>query len=300
MENVMKIFNLGSLNIDYVYSLPHFVRPGETLSSTELKLFPGGKGLNQSIALAKAGIPVIHGGLIGSDGKMLLDTLSTAGVDTHYIKQVDIQSGHAIIQVDENGQNCIILYAGANHCFDSSYILSVLETAEEGDILLLQNETNALAEIFEIAHNKKMQIAFNPSPYDEDIKSLPLHYVKWWLCNEIEGAELTGKENPYEAIDALSAMYPGSNILLTIGSKGSICYCNGQLIHQPIYKVNAVDTTAAGDTFTGFFLGSIMNGKCPEEALKTAAAASSIAVSRSGASSSIPTLEEVTNFLIDK
>lgn len=296
----MKIFNLGSLNVDYVYHLPHFVRPGETLASSELNIFPGGKGLNQSIALSKAGIPVIHGGLVGADGKMLLDTLQTAGVDTHCIKQLNMQSGHAIIQVDENGQNCIILYAGANHCFDSSYILSVLETAEEGDILLLQNETNALADIFEIAHNKKMQIAFNPSPYDESIKSLPLHYVKWWLCNEIEGAELTGKQDPYEAIDALSAMYPDSNVLLTVGSKGSLYKYDGKLVHQPIYKVKAVDTTAAGDTFTGFFLGSLMNGKTPEEALKTAAAASSLAVSRPGASSSIPTIEEVRQFLEDK
>lgn len=296
----MKIFNLGSLNVDYAYHLPHFVRPGETLSSTELNIFPGGKGLNQSIALSRAGVPVIHGGLIGADGKMLVDTLNAAGADTHCIQQLDISSGHAIIQVDDEGQNCIILYAGANHCFDRSYILSVLENAEENDIILLQNETNALSDIFEIAHDKKMQIAFNPSPYNASIKDLPSHYVTWWLCNEIEGAGLTGRQEPFEIIETLSSMYPDSNILLTIGEKGALYKYKDALIHQPIYKVKAIDTTAAGDTFTGFFLGSLINGKSPEEALKTAAAASSIAVSRAGASSSIPSIEEVKHFLETK
>lgn len=293
----MKIFNLGSLNVDYVYRVPHFVRPGETLASTELNIFPGGKGLNQSIALSKAGIDVIHGGLLGSDGDLLLDTLQTAGVHTAHIKKLNIQSGHAIIQVDENGQNSILLYAGANHCFDTPYILSVLESAEAGDVLLLQNEINDLAEIFEIAHSKGMHIAFNPSPYHESIKTLPLSYVTWWLCNEIEGAELTGKSDPEQILSALCHMYPESNVLLTIGEKGSLYQTGNTLLQQPIYKVKVADTTAAGDTFTGFFLASLLQGNDPANALKTAAAAASIAVSRPGAAASIPTIREVNEFL---
>lgn len=293
----MKIFNLGSLNVDYVYRVPHFVRPGETLASAELNIFPGGKGLNQSIALSKAGIDVVHSGLLGSDGALLLDTLQSSGVNTDYIRRLNIQSGHAIIQVDETGQNSILLYAGANHCFDRAYILSVLEKAQAGDVLLLQNEINALPEIFEIAHNKGMLIAFNPSPYHESIKSLPLEYVTWWLCNEIEGAELTGKNDPEEIIFALSEMYPESNVLLTIGENGSLYQTGGRLLRQPIYPVKVADTTAAGDTFTGFFLGSLLIGKDPAQALKTAAAAASIAVSRQGAAASIPTINEVKQFL---
>lgn len=296
----MKIYNLGSLNVDYVYSVSHFVRPGETLSSNTLNIFPGGKGLNQSVALAKAGISVIHGGLIGYDGQILLKTLENAGVDTQRIKTLDKQSGHALIQVDSNGQNCILLFAGTNHCFDEEYILSVLSDAEEGDILLLQNEINSLDKVFEIANKKKMQIAFNPSPFDQKIKELPLHMVKWWLCNEIEGSEITGEKDTEAILNSMASTYPNSNILLTVGEKGSLYKSSNEYMHQPIYKVNAVDTTAAGDTFTGFFLGSLMKGLDTKKALKIAAAASAIAVSRHGASSSIPCIEDVNKFILNK
>lgn len=289
----MKIYSLGSLNIDYVYSVDHFVSAGETLSSEKMEVFPGGKGLNQSIAAAKAGATVLHGAYIGDNGEFLLDTLSSANVDISRIKKANGSCGHAIIQVDKNGQNCILLFAGTNHMLNKEYIEEFLSDANENDIILLQNETNALDIIFEIAKHKKLQIAFNPSPFNDKIKDLPLEQVKWWFCNEIEGACLFGSENPDEITDNFSKQYPDSNLILTLGKNGSIFKNSSQTVKQPIYEVKAVDTTAAGDTFTGYFLSSMVAGKTPAEALKIASKASSIAVSRMGAASSIPTLNEV-------
>ena len=290
----MKIYSLGSLNIDYVYSVDHFVSAGETLSSKKMEVFPGGKGLNQSIAAAKAGATVLHGAFVGDNGDFLLDTLSSAGVETSHIKKTSGSCGHAIIQVDKNGQNCILLFAGTNHMLNKEYIEEFLADAEENDIILLQNETNALDEIFEIAKLKNLQIAFNPSPFNDNIKDLPLELVNWWFCNEIEGACLFGSEKPEDIIQNFTNKYPKSNLILTLGKNGSIFKNKSETVKQPIYEVKAVDTTAAGDTFTGYFLSSVIKGLTPAEALKVASKASSIAVSRMGAASSIPTLDEVT------
>lgn len=289
----MKIYNLGSLNIDYVYQVPHFVRPSETLSSANLETFPGGKGLNQSVALGKAGADVIHGGFIGKSDEWLAKVLEEANVDVSHLGKASVPSGHAIIQVNQEGQNCIILFAGANHCFTLDYVEKVLEDAKPDDILLLQNEINDLHTIFEIAHQKGMQIALNPSPFDDTLLTLPLDYVSWWICNEIEGKELTGKTNPTEILEELFTRYPHSNILLTLGEDGCIFKNATTTIHQPACKTKVVDTTAAGDTFTGYVLAMVSAGKEVAEALQTATIASSIAVSRKGASCSIPFLDEV-------
>ena len=294
----MKIYNLGSLNIDYVYNVEHFVSAGETLSSEKLTIFPGGKGLNQSVAAAKAGAKVIHGAVIGNNGEFLIDTLTNSGVDTKLIEKADESCGHAIIQVDKSGQNCILLYAGTNHLINKEYIERFLSDAEKNDILLLQNEMNCLDFALETAHNKGMQIAFNPSPFHNDIKKLPLSYVKWWFCNEIEGEELFGSSNPREIAKSFMNEYKNSNLILTLGKNGSVFINADSYVEQPIYEVEAIDTTAAGDTFTGFFLAALIEGKDIEFAMKTASKASSIAVSRMGASSSIPTREEVYDEII--
>lgn len=289
----MKIYNLGSLNIDYVYSVPHFVQPGETLSSAKLEIFPGGKGMNQSVALAKAGARVIHGGRIGDNGGFLKEILGQAGADTSFVAVDASSTGHAIIQVDENGQNCILLFSGSNHSFTEEFVREVLADANPGDILLLQNEINLLDVIFAVAAEKQLQIAFNPSPFTEDLLKLPLHQVKWWLCNEIEGGQLTGKTEPEEILISMQEKFPGSSIVLTLGKDGCMFTDGQQILRQPIFPVKAVDTTAAGDTFTGFFLASVARGKPVADALRIASRASSIAVSRMGASSSVPTLAEV-------
>lgn len=289
----MKIYNLGSLNVDYVYTVEHFVQPGETISSLNLEIFSGGKGLNQSVALARAGANTIHGGLIGADGMFLKQILADSGANVSFVKIIDERTGHAIIQVDSSGQNNIILFSGANRRFTEAYLEEFLSDAQADDILLMQNETNCLFEAFEKAHEKGMQIAFNPSPFDKNIFELPLSYVNWWFCNEIEGKELFGSEDPDEILTAFSEKYPESNLILTLGKQGSVFKNKEQKIFQPIYPVKTVDTTAAGDTYTGYFLAYIANGKAIAEALDAAAIASSITVSRKGAAPSIPYRDEL-------
>lgn len=291
----MKIYNIGSLNVDYVYQVDHFVKPGETLASNNLQIFPGGKGLNQSIALACAGVRPIHCALSGTSGAFLLEKMNGSGVDIDRIKSVDYPSGHAIIQVDRTGQNSILLYGGTNVMLDVEYVASVLADAEPDDILVLQNEINCLKEIIELAAEKKMRIAFNPSPYAPDILELPLDNITWWFCNEIEGEALFGGEKE-EIISNFLKKYPQSNLILTLGEAGSVFVNANQKVEQGIYKVNVVDTTAAGDTFTGFFIAGVAAGASVEKSMEMAAKAAALTVSRPGASESIPKYEEVISF----
>ena len=289
----MKIYNLGSLNIDYVYGVDHILTEGETLSSVSRSVFPGGKGLNQSVALAKAGAKVIHGAVIGDEGELLMEALSDAGVDTGRIEKRSGSCGHTIIQVDKNGQNCILLFPGTNHAVDGDYMERFLSDAQEGDVLLLQNEISHLEAAFEIAHAKGMRIAFNPSPFHMEIKKLPLSYVTWWFCNEIEGAALFGSDQPGQIVSNFVKLFPHSNLILTLGKDGSVFANADTYIKQPIYPVHTVDTTAAGDTFTGYFIAAFTGGKDVAFSMDIAAKASAIAVSRQGASSSIPLMDEV-------
>ena len=290
----MRIYNLGSLNIDYVYAVEDFVRPGETIASLKLETNAGGKGLNQSVALAKAGAEVLHGGAVGQEGGFLKEILAESGADISRISESNTKTGHAIIQVNTDGQNCIILYKGANHSITPEYIEAFLSDAKKDDILLLQNETSCIKEAFDTAHKKGMQIAFNPSPFEKKLLELPLEYVNWWFVNEIEGAEISDKKEPNEIATELLKRYPDSNIVLTLGKNGCIFKNKEITLHQPIIESVVVDTTAAGDTFTGFFLACVAKGESIETALKTATKASSIAVSRKGAAPSIPYFSEVT------
>ena len=293
----MKILNFGSLNLDLVYQIPHFVRAGETLSTTGFSRNVGGKGLNQSVALAKAGAEVYHAGMVGADGEMLRTFLSENGVDVRFVRTIDQPSGHAVILVVPEGNNCIFLYGGANQCITSEFIQEALEPFGEGDFLVLQNEINAIDEIINAASEKGMQIVLNPSPIADNLAKLPLDKVSWFILNEIEGAELSGETEPDKILDKLTALYPHAKIVLTLGGDGSI-YTDGKVrIPQQVYKVNAVDTTAAGDTFTGFFFAGMAAGVEPAEALKRASKASSISVTRPGAAASIPLLDEVLEAL---
>ncbi|MDE7352013.1 MAG: ribokinase [Acetatifactor sp.] len=289
----MKVLNFGSLNLDLVYQMEHFIRAGETFAASRLDKFPGGKGLNQSIALARAGAEVYHGGNVGPDGEALVETLRNAGVDTRLIRRVEEVTGHAVIQVDSRGDNSIILYAGANARVTTGQIDQVLEEFAPGDYLILQNEINRVGEIIEKAFDKGMLIVLNPSPMNEEIRKLPLEKVSFFLLNEIEGEELTGKREPGEILDELLIRYPHARIVLTLGGKGSVYADREKRIHQDIYKVEAVDTTAAGDTFTGYFISTLIRTGSCREALDMAARASAIAVSRQGAAPSIPALDEV-------
>mgnify|MGYP001623907779 FL=1 len=292
----MKVLNFGSLNIDYVYTVDHIVRGGETISSEKTETFPGGKGLNQSIALARAGVPVYHAGAVGEDGEMLLELGRANGVDTRFIRRTEGRNGHTVIQVDRNGQNCILLFGGSNQKQTKEHIDEVLSHFEAGDMLVLQNEVNHLDYLIDRAWERGMVIVLNPSPFDDKLKACDMTKVAYFLVNEVEAEQMTGESDPAKQPERLLEAYPGGKFVLTMGSRGSMYKDSLQEFHQDIYKVNAVDTTAAGDTFTGFFLSAVLEGRPIPEALDEAARASAIAVSRPGASSSIPTVEEVRNF----
>lgn len=289
----MKILNFGSLNLDYVYQVEHMVRPGETLASADMQVFCGGKGLNQSIALARAGAEVYHAGLIGEEGRMLLEELQAAGVDCRFVRIIGERTGHAIIQVDESGQNCILLYGGANRCLSSEYIDEVLAAFGEGDVLVLQNEVNRLDEIVDKAYARGMEIVLNPSPFDDGLEAVDFNKVSTLILNEVEGEQMTGEAEAEKAAEQLSRRYPKLCVVMTLGEGGASIKRDVRFCHEPAFRVDAVDTTAAGDTFTGYFLAAQAEGMEDSMCLQLAQKAASIAVTRQGAATSIPRREEV-------
>ena len=289
----MKVLNFGSLNLDYVYQVESILIPGETQASKSRQIFCGGKGLNQSIALAKAGIPVYHAGLIGEGGEPLLEVCKENGVNTEFIRQIPGPCGHTVIQVDRNGQNCILLFGGSNRSMSKEFVDSVLDSFEKGDIILLQNEINELDYIIDRAYEKKMMIILNPSPFDHALKSCDLSKISLFLMNEIEGFQITGEKEPDKILAKVKKLYPNAKVVLTLGGDGSVYQDETGIYRQGIFKVKAVDTTAAGDTFTGYFISSIIDGMPVQDGLKLAAKASAIAVSRAGATASIPVRSEV-------
>ena len=294
----MKILNFGSLNIDYVYRVPRMVCPKETLACDGMEQFLGGKGFNQSVALARAGAPVFHAGLIGEDGGVFLDACREYGIDAGHIRRIPGRSGHTIIQVDPAGENCILLYGGANRALDEAYIEQVLADFSAGDILLLQNEVNCLDVLIRAAHRRGMRILLNPSPCNEALDACDLRLVDCLLVNEVEGEQLSGESDPARIPDAILRRYPGMSVLLTLGSRGAVFARQGQRVYQPAIRAgDTVDTTAAGDTFTGYFAAGLLEGLPVEQNLRRSAAAAGIVVTRKGASPSIPGLAQTEALL---
>ena len=286
----MRVLNFGSLNIDNVFAVQEFVRPGETLAAKSFSRGAGGKGLNQSIALARAGVSVSHAGKIGPDGIFLKETLSADGVDVSFVDVSPNEfTGSAMIQVSSSGENCIILYGGANQNISRSQIKRAFETFSSEDILLIQNEINSLDLIMEMAAEKGMRIFFNPAPMTDNVFELPLNLVDTFIVNEIEGAMLARSED--DVLQVLRQKYSNSNILLTLGSRGAFYLAKGEVepVFSPACNVEkVVDTTAAGDTFTGYFISGIIRGLSPADALLLASQAAALCISAPGASSSIP------------
>ena len=291
----MKVLCFGSLNLDYVYKVDHIVKPGVTISSQELEVFAGGKGLNQSIALARAGMEVYLAGTVGGDAELLLQTCRESGIRTDYIQQLPERSGNAIIQVDKYGQNSILLYPGTNRMQSEDYINKVLSNFQQGDVILLQNEINLINHIINQAYQKGLIIVLNPSPFDEAVLEFDLDKVSYFMINEIEGKMITGKTDPDDILHFLLDMYKESKIVLTLGSNGVKYIDRQKKYERSIYEAKVVDTTGAGDTFTGYFLRWIFSGHNVDEALDIASLAASISVSRKGAAISIPYLDEVMN-----
>lgn len=289
----MKICCFGSLNIDMVFSVNEFVKPKETIQSRNLARFAGGKGLNQAVALRKSGAAVIMAGSIGSDGDFLLAECDRHGLDRSLVREIATPTGLAVIQVNGHGENCIILYDGANKKNDLPYIDEVLESLGRGDYIVLQNEISNLAYILKRASEKGVIIFLNPSPIDEELLKLPLDLCDYLILNEVEGEILSGEKESGDIMQSLMKKYPGSRIVLTLGEKG-VSYGFGQEIKKiPAKKVTAVDTTGAGDAFTGYFIGMLSRGADLDEAMEAAVKAAAISVTKRGASDSIPYMEEV-------
>lgn len=295
----MRLLDFGSLNIDHVYRLERMVREGETMAAGDYHKNAGGKGLNQAIALRKAGAEVFMAGAVGQDGGFLVDFLAGQGVDTRHVRTIDAPTGHALIQVDREGRNSIIVYGGANRLITPEMADSILDNFAPGDYVLLQNEISPLDHILRSAHERGLRIIINPSPITQELLQAPLHLASWLILNETEGHELSGQTQADAILDALITRYPGCLIVLTLGEAGSIYADSAKRVKQPAFTVPAVDTTAAGDTFTGYFLESVMKGETVERALIRASKASSITVSRPGAGQSIPFAWEVDESLRD-
>ena len=294
----VQVLNFGSLNLDYVYQVDHFVRPGETLDSLSRSVKHGGKGLNQSIALARAGASVSHAGCIGKGGEPLKKMLQENSVDTSCLYPVDEMQGHTVIQVNPAGENCILLYGGSNRCIKEEQIRETLSRFRAGDWLVLQNEINGLPAIVSLAAEKGMRIVLNPSPYNSALAGVDFSRLHWLLVNTIEMEQISGESEPESAWARLHSKYPELSLLVTLGSKGSIAYQavgdRIDCIRQEALRVQAVDTTAAGDTYTGYFIAGLMAGLQLKTCMERAAKAAAISVTRPGAADSIPREEEIS------
>ncbi len=290
----MRVLNFGSLNIDHVYAIDHFVRPGETIASHDYQVFAGGKGFNQSLALARGGAAVWHAGKIGQDGLWLKAQLESEGVD---VSQITIApkdpTGHAMIQVNPSGENAIVLHGGANQCVTATEVVTALSSFAAGDYLLLQNEISSISNLISAGAQRGLRVVFNPAPMTPAIRSYPLESIAVFILNETEAAELTGATVPEAIGAAMRQSFPNAITVLTLGRQGAICFQAHDTIYQPAEKVTALDTTGAGDTFIGFFLAQLIQTNDIQQALQMGCRAAALCVTRPGAAASIPRRAEI-------
>lgn len=292
-----RLLNLGSLNLDLVYRQPHIVRPGETLASTRFERGAGGKGLNQSLAAARAGATVFHAGRVGADGAWLLDLLAADHVDVTACRQLgEVSTGHAIIQVADSGENAIVLHAGANHAFAEADLPAMFAGFGVGDWFLTQNETAAVPAALHLAAERGLRVAFNPAPMTPAVCEYPLDAVALLIVNETEAAALSGEGEPGAAIDALRQRLPHADIVLTLGASGAWWAGPAGEHRATPPPVQPIDTTAAGDTFIGYLLASLMRDEPPGSALTVACRAAALSTTRAGAAASIPAAAAVAAF----
>ena len=277
----MKILNFGSINKDFVYLVENFVQSGQTISSKKYEVFLGGKGLNQSVALAHSGANIYHAGCINKND----------GVNTDNIIKVEDPTGHAIIQVNDHGENSIIIHGGANHSISSEQIENTLNKFNSGDILVLQNEINKIDEVINRGHEIGMKIFLNPAPFTKEIINYPLEKLDTLIFNESEGFGLSsGEKEKTKILKYLSKKYPNTKLLLTLGRKGSVYSYNNKVIEISANKVNSIDTTAAGDTYIGYFISSYYKNNEVKESMEIASKAASISTTKMGGAISIPKL----------
>ena len=292
----MKILVFGSFNIDKVYFLPRLPQQGESLYCGRFETHVGGKGLNQALAFKKAGAGVYAAGMVGEDGAYLTDYLRAGGVDISAVGVTQGPTGHTIIEVDPDGQNQMILFGGANRAITPEDCDRILSLHADADLLLTEYETSCVEYMLQKAHEKGIKTAVNPSPYVPAVRDLPWECADIVILNESEGAAITGEADPERAVRALYQK-TGGEVILTLGAEGAIYFDGARFVRVPAFRTDAVDTTGAGDTFTGFCLYALLRGETPAAALKYGAAAAAIEVTKPGAAETIPEKEEVEDFL---
>lgn len=286
----MAIWNLGSINADFVYSVPHIPAPGETLASTGRKVFLGGKGANMSVAAARAAARVNHIGAVGAEGRWIVERLLEYGVDTRHIVETDVETAQAIIAVDAQGENTIILHQGANVAIPLATLEQALTQAETGDTVVFQNETNLQVDAAKLAKQMGLRVAYAAAPFDAVAVQAVLLHLDFLILNEVEAAQL--KDATGQGPADLSVQ----DVIVTLGANGATWFGNGDPVQVPAHKVTPVDTTGAGDTFTGYVLACLDRGQPMLQALQTASKAAAIMVTRHGTADVIPDLLDVQNF----
>ena len=281
------IWNLGSINIDSFYQLPHLPGPGETLTAQGYSQGLGGKGANMSVACARAGARVAHIGAVGADGRWTVERLLEYGVDTPHIAQVDTPTGLANIWVDAAGENSIVLFVGANHCLTEQMLGAALTEATPGDTLLMQNETNGQAYAKTTARMLGLRVVYAAAPFDAKAVMEIADGIDLLVLNEVEAGQLrdaTGSDLVDLGI---------RDVIVTLGEKGCAWITAGETRTFAAYPADPVDTTGAGDTFTGYLAAALDRGLSMEEAIDLGLRAASLMVRRQGTADVIPDLKEI-------
>lgn len=286
----MAIYNLGSINADMTYRVPHLLAPGETLATTALSRGLGGKGANMSVAAARAGAQVRHLGAVGEDGRWAIERLTEYGVDTRQIAVLSEPTGHAIIMLDRQAENCILIYPGANRALSVERIEAGLSEATPEDIFVFQNETNAQREAAELASSRGLRVAYAAAPFDADAVTLVLPLLDLLVLNEIEAGQL--EQATGQSIETI----PVRDVVVTLGGRGCrwINTDSREVRDFAALPVTPVDTTGAGDTFTGYLLAGLDRGLPMPTSIELAQRAAAIMVTRQGTADVIPDLKEVT------
>lgn len=290
----MAVWNLGSINSDLFYAVPHLPAPGETLAATGFQRGLGGKGANISVAAARAASRVHHIGAVGHDGRWAVDLLMEYGVDTRFIAQVDGPTGHANIYTDPDSENLIVILGGANQMISETSVQAALSSASAGDWLVCQNETNAQQETIELAKKLGLKIAYVAAPFDVDAVRAVIADLDLLILNEVEAEQLS--EATGQTPDAL----PVPNVIVTKGRDGCVWYVETGAEHYAALKVEAVDSTGAGDTFAGYVLAGLDRGQPMPQAIRTAITASAIMVTRYGTADVIPDLKDIEDFVLSR
>ncbi|SMX26177.1 Ribokinase [Pelagimonas phthalicica] len=282
----MTVYNLGSINIDNVYRVPHLPGPGETLASSDVTKGLGGKGANMSVAVQRAGSPCVHIGSVGEDGDWALDRLRASGVDTDHV-HISQPTGHAIINVDDAGENAIVLYPGANRHVSMGSVQAALAEAKPGELFVTQNETNGQVEAAQLAKSKGLKVIYAAAPFSAEAVEAILPVTDMLVLNEVEAQQLT------EALGKSLTELGLKDVIVTLGAKGCRWISGTESREFPAQKVTPVDTTGAGDTFTGYLIAGLDQGMSVDAAIELAGKAGAVMVTRLGAADVIPTKAEV-------